>query len=204
MWRKTRSSQTSACKGVDGNRNFDFKWGHVGTSSNACSDIFRGVKPFSEVETRAVRDILQTYKSTCKMYLSLHSYGSYLIYPWGYTSCVHQFCILNDMVDGFLYFSDLPDTWRDLDEVARAGANAIKAATGRSYQVGSSTNVLYAASGASDDYAFAVAKIPIAMTMELPGGGLIGFDLPSKLIRATVEEAWIGIRAMADKVNMKY
>lgn len=105
-----------------------------------------------------------------------------------------------------MYFliSDLPDTWLDLDEVARAGANAIKVATGTSYEIGSSTNVLYAASGASDDYAFAVKKIPVSITMELPGGGIFGFDLPASRIRATVKESWIGIREMALKVNDKY
>lgn len=98
----------------------------------------------------------------------------------------------------------MPDTWTDLDEVARAGANAIRSSTGTKYTVGSSTNVLYAASGASDDYAFAVTKIPISITMELPGGGIFGFDMPAHRIRASVEESWTGIRAMALKVNEKY
>lgn len=88
--------------------------------------------------------------------------------------------------------------------MARAGSNAIRAANGTVYTVGSATNVFYAASGASDDYAFAVKKIPISITMELPGGGFLGFDLPVDRIRATVEETWIGIRAMALKVNQKY
>lgn len=104
----------------------------------------------------------------------------------------------------FFLVSALPDTWPDLDEVARAGANAIKVATGTSYTVGSSTNVLYAASGASDDYAFAVKHIPVSITMELTGGGTFGFDLPASRIRASVEESWVGIRAMALKVNDKY
>lgn len=69
----------------------------------------------------------------------------------------------------------LPATWKDIDEVAQAGAAAIKSATGTKYTVGSSTNVLYAAAGGSDDYAFAVANIPVAITMELPAGGS-GFD----------------------------
>lgn len=70
--------------------------------------------------------------------------------------------------------------------------------------MGSAENVLYAASGASDDYAFAVKKIPIAITMELPGGGAHGFDMPAHEIRSTVNETWIGIRAMALKVGEKY
>lgn len=101
-------------------------------------------------------------------------------------------------------FSDLPDTWRDLDEVAAAGASAIQAATGGKYTYGSSTNALYPAAGGSDDYAFAEADFPISFTMELPGGGSAGFDLPESQINAAVSEAWIGIKAMALKVNDKY
>lgn len=100
--------------------------------------------------------------------------------------------------------SELPDTWRDIDEVARAGSNAIQASTGTMYHVGSSSNVLYAVTGISIDYVYAVQKIPISITIELPGGGPNGFDLPASEIRAKVEETWTGVRAMAMKVNEKY
>lgn len=59
--------------------------------------------------------------------------------------------------------------------MAKAGALAIRKATGTRYTVGSSTNVLYAAAGGSDDYALGVEKIPISITMELPSGGSEGF-----------------------------
>ena len=97
----------------------------------------------------------------------------------------------------------MPDSWKDIDEVAQAGATAIKAATGTKYTVGSSTNVLYAAAGGSDDYAFGVAKIPVAITMELPAGGS-GFDPKPAQIDPFVKETWIGIKAMAEKIIEKY
>lgn len=103
----------------------------------------------------------------------------------------------------FFCYSSLPDTWKDIDEVAQAGAAAIKAATGTRYTVGSSTNVLYAAAGGSDDYAFAKANIPISITMELPAGGT-GFDPTPAQIEPYVSETWIGIKAMAEKVIAKY
>lgn len=101
------------------------------------------------------------------------------------------------------FFRDLPDTWPDLHEVATAGAEAIKAATGNVYTVGSSTNVLYVAAGASDDYAFN-AGFPISFTMELPTAGATGFDPPVEMIDPLVKETWVGIRAMALKVIEKY
>jgi carboxypeptidase A2 len=146
LWRKTRSLNGVNCVGTDGNRNFDFHWGEVGASSNACSETFRGKKAFSEVETQALRDTVMGIKDSCKFYLTLHSYGNYMLYPWGYTS-------------------DLPETWKEIDEISQIGADAIKAATGTEYTVGSSTNVLYAAAGGSDDFMFAEAKIPISITV---------------------------------------
>lgn len=80
--------------------------------------------------------------------------------------------------------------------MARAGSIAIKKATGTSYTVGSSTNVLYAASGASDDYALGIANIPVVLCMELPSGGN-GFDPPADRILPLASESWLGIRAMA-------
>lgn len=87
--------------------------------------------------------------------------------------------------------------------MAQAGAAAIKSSTGTKYTVGSSTNVLYAAAGGSDDYAFAVANFPISITMELPAGGS-GFNPSTSQILPMVSETWVGIKAMAQKVVEKY
>ncbi|KAL9699909.1 hypothetical protein quinque_003350 [Culex quinquefasciatus] len=184
FWRKTRRPSGN-CAGTDGNRNFAFHWGEVGASASPCSDTYRGEAPFSEPETKVVREELLKLKGSCKFYLTLHSYGNYMLYPWGWTD-------------------DLPATWEDLDEVSQAGAAAIKQATGTRYTVGSSTNVLYAAAGGSDDWAFAEAEVPISITMELPGGGNSGFNPPPSAIEKIVKESWVGIRAMAEKVAEKY
>lgn len=86
FWRKTRKPTSKLCKGTDGNRNFDFHWGEVGASNQGCADTYRGDTAFSEPETRAVRDAVIKLKGSCKFYLSLHSYGNYILYPWGWTS----------------------------------------------------------------------------------------------------------------------
>jgi hypothetical protein len=47
--------------GVDLNRNFGFKWGYTkqqGSSAQGCAEEYRGAAPFSEPETRAVRDVI--------------------------------------------------------------------------------------------------------------------------------------------------
>ncbi|KAH8239466.1 hypothetical protein KR032_004654 [Drosophila birchii] len=184
LWRKTRKPITASCYGTDANRNFDFHWGEVGASSYSCSDTFKGETAFSEPETQIVRDLLLGLSGRGKFYLTLHSYGNYLLYPWGWTSA-------------------LPSSWRDMNEVAEAGAEAIRKGTGTKYTVGSSTNVLYAAAGGSDDYAFGVANFPISITMELPAGGT-GFNPNANQIQDFVAETWLGIKAMAKVVVQKY
>lgn len=85
MWRKTRSPTRNSCRGTDANRNFGFHWGEVGASSNVCSDTYKGETAFSEPETIIMRNIMESVKNRCKFYLTLHAYGNYMLYPWGYT-----------------------------------------------------------------------------------------------------------------------
>lgn len=205
MWRKTRKPVGSSCYGTDGNRNFDFHWGEVGASSFSCADTYKGTTAFSEPETQIVRDLLLNLTGRGKFYLTLHSYGNYLLYPWGWTSWVNQVRQAAKILSliSYIFFSDLPSDWRAHDDVAQAGAAAIQKSTGTKYTVGSSTNVLYAAAGGSDDYAFGVAKFPVSVTMELPAGGS-GFNPSTAQILPFVTETWTGIRAMAEKVIQKY
>lgn len=177
-WRKTRRP-FKRCTGTDGNRNFGFHWGEKGASRYECVNTFAGPMPFSEPETQAVRDQLLSKNDTVKLYLSLHSYGRMLLYPWGYKK-------------------DLPRKWKSIDAVARAGASAMKRSHSVDYKVGGAARVLYEAAGASDDYALAVARIPIAITMELPGDER-GFHPAESKIKPFLEEAFTGIRAMALK-----
>ncbi|KAG5677266.1 hypothetical protein PVAND_007037 [Polypedilum vanderplanki] len=186
LWRKTRSrSSAFQCRGSDANRNYDFHWSEVGASNNACAETYHGPTAFSENESQISRDIIDEVKGNCKFFLTFHSYGNYLIYPNGYTK-------------------DLPENWMDNEEVAQAGAEAISKATGTKYTVGSTSNVLYLASGSSTDYALGVGKIPIAICMELTGGGYFGFDLPASEIEKTVKETLIGVEAMVETVARKY
>lgn len=86
LWRKTRRPiRMQSCGkfnfGTDLNRNYDFHWQDA--SSNPRKYTFRGDKPFSEPETRALRNFLADLK--CKFYLTLHSHAQALCYPWGYS-----------------------------------------------------------------------------------------------------------------------
>lgn len=86
LWRKNRrNTSKSECKGVDLNRNWSKSWGTSGSSSNPCSEIYRGPQSFSEPESRALRDLARVWIKKFTLFLSLHSYGSYILYPWSHT-----------------------------------------------------------------------------------------------------------------------
>lgn len=123
MWRKTRSRTGKKnlfgheCHGVDPNRNFGYHWGGYGASDDACKETYRGSHAFSEPETLAMKNFLLTEKADFKLYLTFHSYGQYILYPWGY---------------------DKLDTrdWGDLKRVGDITGKALKALNGVTYQIG--------------------------------------------------------------------
>jgi len=83
-WRKNRRNNGGGCYGIDLNRNFGYMWGYDnnGSSPNPCVDTYRGTAAFSEPEAQAIRDlaILKNYGT----HFNMHSYGGYILYPWGY------------------------------------------------------------------------------------------------------------------------
>ena len=84
MWRKNRRNSGSGYYGVDLNRNFGYAWGYdnSGSSPYPSDETYRGPFAFSEPEVQAIRDlaILVNYKTQ----FTMHSYGEYILYPWGY------------------------------------------------------------------------------------------------------------------------
>lgn len=103
LWRKNRSG-SGRCPGVDLNRNYGFKWGGKGTSNRQCSEIYAGAHAFSEPETIAQKRFFEQTNEKFQAFLTFHSYGQYILYPWGY-----------DVV--------LPPDHQDLDRVGKQGAN---------------------------------------------------------------------------------
>lgn len=85
LWRKNRRHNGDGTFGVDLNRNYGHEWGHdnAGSSGNPQSEVYRGPGPFSEPETQAVKSFVESHDF--KLSLNYHSWGGYLIYPYGYT-----------------------------------------------------------------------------------------------------------------------
>lgn len=84
MWRKNRILNKNGNFGVDLNRNYGYKWGYdnLGSSTNEADDSYRGEAPFSENETKALKQLCENRQF--KLALNYHTCGNLLIYPWGY------------------------------------------------------------------------------------------------------------------------
>ena len=63
-----------------------------------------------------------------QLYLTFHSYGQYILYPWGYAR--------RDTLDK-----------KDLHNLGVKGAQAVRSLSGRKYSVGSAAKMLYPAAG---------------------------------------------------------
>ncbi|MCS7477485.1 M14 family zinc carboxypeptidase [Umezawaea endophytica] len=77
----TRSCATSPRTGVDLNRNYGVDWGGVGASADEATEDYRGGAPFSEPETRNVRDLVAGHQVT--VFTSLHSHAAMVLRPPG-------------------------------------------------------------------------------------------------------------------------
>lgn len=52
-----------------------------GASTNPCSQTYPGPRPLSEPETQALAEFIKSFDNI-KVYLSFHSYGQMLLYPY--------------------------------------------------------------------------------------------------------------------------
>lgn len=83
MWRKNRSRNANGTFGTDLNRNYSYKWGTGGSSTNPNSDTYMGTKPFSEPETINIKNYVEAHTNITTL-LSFHTYSQLILYPWGH------------------------------------------------------------------------------------------------------------------------
>ncbi|KPJ18702.1 Carboxypeptidase A1 [Papilio machaon] len=181
MWRKNRAAYGGEISGVDLNRNFSFGWGGRHSSTDPSSAFFRGREPFSEPESTAMKDILMNSGIKFKVYVTLHSFGQVIVFPFGYRD---ELC---------------PDYMRLL-QGATAMSKAIFRSTGNVYKVGISRDVMYGASGTSTDWSYGAAKIPYCYLIELRSKEH-KFELPKEEIKENCKEVLHCIYALMDFVD---
>ncbi|XP_050355254.1 carboxypeptidase B-like [Nymphalis io] len=87
LWTKSRSIRSNlghVCPGVNINRNFDIDWLFSDTSSSPCSHLYGGVEALSEPETKMIKNLIEKYGRTIRLYISLQNNGNFISYPWQY------------------------------------------------------------------------------------------------------------------------
>ena len=132
LWRKNRHPSCA----VDNNRNYPSLWGSCNGSSASCgNDTFRGTAGGSEPETQGLMQLTSDVHPFFT--LSYHSYGEYLMYPYGCSD---------------------PDELSAFDEVGQ-GLNAIlendSGVTGQ-FRTGPVWSTIYLADGNSIDTQYAL------------------------------------------------
>jgi len=183
LWRKNRRNNGGGAFGVDINRNFSKGWGlNSGSSGSPSSDTYRGPSAFSERESAALRDFMNTMPPIDAM-IDFHSYGQHVLYPWGYTE------------------TPAPgDAW--LAATGTAMEHAIEGVWGSSYDSGQTSTTLYLVSGKGPDYIYDRWNTA-AYTIELRDTGEFGFLLPEDQILPTAQEAWAGVQELVRRMLMR-
>lgn len=184
MWRKTRSKRkTSKCTGVDGNRNYGYKWATLNAVKNPCNfGTYVGPNAFSEAETQIVRKVMMDYLDRIKLYLTLHCYGQMILYPWGW------------------------DKMEKLENIERVHALGIKAekamvdAGAEPFKVMPSSE-LYLTTGSSTDYAYHIG-IPYSYAVELTNG--YEFDFPESKLSTALPPFYKSLQTFAEQIREEY
>ncbi|KAK6184875.1 hypothetical protein SNE40_007237 [Patella caerulea] len=183
-WRKNRHYRGGNCRGVDLNRNFDARWGTTGVSSSCSSDIYPGSAAMSEIEAQNVQDLvadIQNGGTRLIGYLAVHSYSQMILLPYSHT------------------FGSRPPNYQNLDNYGISAGNALYNVHGRRFQVGTGPELLYAASGGSDDWAIMGGSVKYAYTYELrpATASAGGFVLPASQIVPSGEELFASFYNLA-------
>lgn len=150
--------------GIDLNRNFGTHamWNSPfgGSSDNTSDDTYRGTLEWSEPETAALRNF--AYAHQVKVALNYHTYGNYLIYPWG-----HQPLETPDSVIFREYAADMTNE--------------------NGYLPGRPTETVgYTVRGVSDDFFYGDPAKPKAFSMT-PEVGDRFWALPQDILRFALE-----------------
>jgi hypothetical protein len=133
-WRKNRH-RCSPGYGVDLNRNYAFSWNACNGSSGFClDDVYRGESAGSEPETQGLTALMYAIKPV--FYLTYHSYGQYIIWPYGCDYTAED------------------DSYREIGQALNSILEDDNGITGR-YRIGTSFDTLYTTDGTSDDEPYA-------------------------------------------------
>ncbi|MEO6902417.1 MAG: M14 family zinc carboxypeptidase [Bacteroidia bacterium] len=165
-------------RGVDINRNYDYKWGYDNSgSSGSAGDTYRGPSAGSEAETKMMKKFCINHNF--KLAMSCHTYGGLLIFPWGYKT--NFFTPDNKIFLGYAKF---------IAQVSK-------------YKIGTpNQTVNYITNGSSDDWFYGEQKLKNKIFEFTPEAGSSFYPAKNQIIPFCKEVLDMNIR-MA-KLALKY
>lgn len=199
LWRKNRRPiSLGGCVttvGVDLNRNYNYQWrtrddtpcadycssdrscfnDDVGASDDPRNEIYRGPEPESEPELKALKSLVDDPNRHFRAQLDYHNYSQLILYPWGYAP-----------------FGT--DDARTLSDLGDRVSNAMFGVAHMRYRSQQAID-LYATTGSSIDYAYAVNHIPAPFVVEMRPV-CCSFDIPESEIPVINQENWAGAALM--------
>jgi hypothetical protein len=164
-WRKNRQPNGRGKPvGTDLNRNYAYAWSKAPT--NPASENYRGKRPFSAPETRAIRDFVLGRRvggrQRIRTHISFHTAGEYVLWPYGYT------------------YKDVPPDMTRLDQRTFAAMGRQMAAT-NGYRPRQSSD-MYPTYGDEIDWLYATQRI-FSFTFEMfPRSGTSRQHVPDERI----------------------
>ncbi|VDK42300.1 unnamed protein product [Anisakis simplex] len=196
-WRKNRAPKNCTgrlgdrggicCMGVDLNRNYDFAFvNNVLPYDNPCSDEFQGPFPFSEPETRGVRNFILSPEIFYKLdaLVSMHTHGQFFILPYNHKRQTY------------------PPDIEDLRNLAEKVINEILSVKGTKYKLGTAADLIGPATGGATDWIKKSTPTKYVYVIELPPqlSSWFAFQLKPHWLVPTAEETWQGIRVIIEQV----
>ncbi|MGI5504912.1 M14 family zinc carboxypeptidase [Lentzea sp. CA-135723] len=183
LHRKNANGTCASSRGVDLNRNAGSHWGEVGSSTNRCAETYRGPRADSEVEVQALEslwrklyrdtrppgDTAAASADTTGAVISMHSYGNYVLFPWGWST-----------------------QKTGNDAALRKIAQDMASLSG--FTAGQPGEVLYNASGATDDWVYDDLGVPSFVWEIGAGSGRCGGFVPPYSCQKDVH--WPKVRPM--------
>jgi len=174
MWRKNRNGT-----GVDLNRNWDIDW--VNGDYDPSSETYHGGAPFSEYETKCIRNFMLAYG--IDSFQCIHSYAGVLLIPWCYTPnhCPH-------------------DTWYRGTAAKMTSLTSLYGNPGSHYDYGQAEEMIgYNAPGGSIDWIYeAMGAQGFCFELETGGAGFYPGTGAIMTIDTDVDDALIYQARIAD------
>nr|XP_022916599.1 carboxypeptidase B-like [Onthophagus taurus] len=185
LWKKNRAKHSEKIFGTYINRNFDVDWGNKLSKDDTESWNYHGKNPFSEPESKAIKKLIEENVGRIQLYLSIHSFGPTILYPYGFTH-------------------NQPENIKLHKYLAEKASQAILDSSEIVYRTRASCGKKFFYSGSSIDWAVGVVGIPLGYTIELPSPGYLGFDYPIAKIESVLKQFIPALEVFHDFIKTSF